>query len=65
MNLWDFWRYNMEEKRYQVLIDNEVIASNMDLNIATVLAKALFEEYYNDCTMVVSIREEERTVCAE
>lgn len=45
----------MEERRYKVSIDNMVVAEKMDLKTATVLVKALFDEYYNDCKMVVSI----------
>lgn len=55
----------MEERRYKVLIDNMVVANNMDLNTATILLKALFNEYYNDYKMVVSIKEENRAVCEE
>lgn len=46
----------MEENRYEVLIDNMIVAENMDLNTAIILVKALFEEYYNDYKMVVSVR---------
>lgn len=45
----------MEERRYKVSIDNMVVAEKMDLKTAAVLVKALFDEYYNDCKMVVSI----------
>jgi len=48
------------ERKYSVLIDQTVVASYMDLKTATILARALFEEYYNDHLMVVSIREEDR-----
>ena len=53
----------MKEKRYKVLINSEVVASNMDIRTATVLVRALFEEYYNDYTMIVSIQED-RPICA-
>lgn len=46
----------MEENRYEVLIDNMVVAENMDLKTATILVRALFEEYYNDYKMAVSVR---------
>lgn len=55
----------MEERRYKVLIDNMVVAENMDLKTATVLVKALFDEYYNDYKMVVSVKAEDRAVCEE
>ena len=53
----------MEEKKYKVLINNEVVAKDMDIRTATVLVKALFEEYYNDCTMAVTINQEDRVIC--
>lgn len=46
----------MNEKKYEVLIDDKVVAERMDLTTATVLLKALFEEYYND-SFTVSVRE--------
>ena len=46
----------MTERRYKVLIDNMVVAENMDLKTATVLVKALFDEYYNDYKMLVSVQ---------
>ena len=52
----------MEENRYKVLINNEVVAKDMDIKIATVLVRALFEEYYNDYTMAVTIKQEDRVV---
>lgn len=55
----------MEERRYKVLIDNMVVAERMDLKTATVLVKALFDEYYNDYKMVVSVKAEDRAVCEE
>ena len=53
----------MEEKKYKVLINNEVVAKDMDIRTATVLVKALFEEYYNDCTMAITINQEDRVIC--
>lgn len=57
----------MNEKKYKVMIDDVVVAERMDLKIATILIKALFDEYYNDWTMTVSMKEEERTeeACAK
>ena len=52
---------DMYESKYEVLIEGEVIASNMNIQTATILVKALFDEYYNDHSMTISIREEERT----
>ena len=53
----------MTKKKYEVLINDEVVARNMDINTATILTKALFNEYYNDHAMVISIKEEDRKVC--
>lgn len=55
----------MYENKYRVFINNEVVAKDMDIRTATVLVRALFEEYYNDYTMTVSIKQEDRAVCAE
>ena len=51
----------MNERKYKILIDDKVIAERMDIEIALVLVKALFEKYYNDYSMTISIKEEERT----
>lgn len=50
----------MTDKKYKVLINNEVVAEEMDIKTATILVRALFEEYYNDYGMTISIREMER-----
>ena len=55
----------MGEKKYKVLIDGNVYAENMNIKIATVLVRALFEEYYNDHSMMVSIKEMDRAVCGD
>lgn len=56
----------MVERKYKVLIDGMVVANNMDINTATILVKALFNEYYNDSTMVISIQAiDDETVCVE
>ena len=47
----------MEEKKYEVLIDEKVIARGMDLDIALILTRAVFEEYYNSYPMTVSLQE--------
>lgn len=51
----------MSQKRYKVYINVEMVASDMDIKTATLLIKALFEEYYNEPNMVITIREMERT----
>lgn len=47
----------MNEKKYEVLYNEEVVAERMDLNTATVLIKALFETYYNEYPLTISVRE--------
>ena len=51
----------MENDKYILLIDNEIVAERMSLETATILIKALFNEYYNDYNMKITIRKEERT----
>lgn len=53
----------MAEHKYKVLIDGFVYAENMDIKTAIILVRALFEEYYNDHSMEISIKEMERAVC--
>ena len=53
----------MTEYKYKVLIDDVLYAENMDIKTAAILIKALFEEYYNDHSMTISIKEMERAVC--
>ena len=50
----------MNERKYKVLMDDRTVANDMNLKEATILVRALFEEYYNDYLMVISIREMER-----
>ena len=52
----------MEDRIYKVLIDNMVVANDMDLHTATILVKALFNEYYNDNKMTVSIKQMDKVV---
>lgn len=51
----------MNNIKYRVLLDDKVIAERMDIEIALALVKALFEKYYNDHSITISIKEEERT----
>jgi len=50
----------MTETRYKVLLDGVVVAQDMDIKTATLLVKALFEEYYNDHHLTVSVKEMDR-----
>ena len=46
----------MEEIKFFVEVDGNTVAKDMTLKDATILVRALFEEYYNDKSMLVSIR---------
>ena len=50
----------MQERVYEVLFNKEVVATRMDIRTATILVRALFEEYFNEYPMTVSVREMER-----
>lgn len=50
----------MFERKYKVIVDNTVVAENMDLETATILVKALFERYYEEVDLTVSVKEMER-----
>lgn len=53
----------MSIKKYKVILDNEVVAESMDIDTALMLVKALFEKYYCDYNMVISIKEMECARC--
>lgn len=55
----------MDENRYYVIIDNEVCAEKLSLEHALILVKSLFESYYNDHSMTISVREMKRTEAYE
>ena len=55
----------MEDKKYKVFVDDEIFAEYMSLETAMILVKALFDTYYNEYGMTVSIREDERATVAE
>lgn len=55
----------MSRKKYKVLLDQEVVAENMSIDTALILVKALFEKYYCDNTMLISIQEMECARCCK
>ena len=55
----------MLEKKFEVLVDNEVVARDMNMETAMILVKALFEKYCNEHFMVVSIKEMDRCIDTE
>lgn len=46
----------MVEERYEILIDECNIATIVGLNDTLIFIKGLFNEYYNDNHMVISVR---------
>lgn len=46
----------MTQFLYQVLVGEDVVASDMNLETALVLTKALFQTYYNESNLKVSIQ---------
>ena len=46
----------MEEIKYFVEVDGNPVAGDMSLKDATIFVRALFEEYWNDKKLFVSIR---------
>lgn len=50
----------MSDILYQVYVNHKKVAGNLTLEIALILTKALFQEYFDDHTMQICIMEEER-----
>lgn len=46
----------MLENKYSVLIGDNVIANDMSLQNAIIFVKSLFEEYYNDTNLSITIK---------
>lgn len=53
----------MREATYSVWIDNTCYAKGMLIQIATILAKALFDYYWEDPTIRVTIQRDEASIC--
>lgn len=51
----------MNSDYYSVKIDDVVIAKEMSLGNAVILVKALFEEWYEEPSISITIVKEERT----
>ena len=51
----------MGERRFEVLNGNNVLASNMQLEDALIFINAIFDKYYMEHSMVISIKEMDRT----
>lgn len=46
----------MNENKYYVTVNNRSVAENVTLEYALIFTKAIFEHYYNDHDMVISIQ---------
>lgn len=50
----------MEPIRYEVLVDGVVVGQEMELHYATILVSAIFEKYYNEPQMEVTVRRSQK-----
>ena len=46
----------MNDQKYDLYIDGELAAENMELQYAVVFMKALFETFYNEAEMEVTVK---------
>ena len=46
----------MNDQKYDLYIDGELAAENMELQYAVVFMKALFETFYNEAGMEVTVK---------
>ena len=53
----------MEEVTYSVIVEKEVIARDMTLTNALTLAQALFDKWYNEKALAVTIQRNELEKC--
>ena len=53
----------MPEYEFTVALDNTVVAGDMDLNTALILAEALFKKYYAEPGIQVTISRIEKARC--
>ena len=50
----------MSENKYYLKVDNRTVAECVSLEHALIFIKSIFENYYNDHEIVISIAEMER-----
>lgn len=53
----------MNYDRYRIMDRGNIIAGNMPLEIALILLKALFQEYWNDTLVRYTIEKEPSAMC--
>lgn len=47
----------MAENYFQIFMDNDLVATHMNINTALVLTEALFNKYYNDNIVIIISKE--------
>ena len=50
----------MNENKYYLKVDNRIVAECVPLEYALIFIKSIFENYYNDHEIVISITEMEQ-----
>ena len=55
----------MNENKYYLKVDNRTVAECIPLEYALIFIKSIFENYYNDHEIVISIAEMERCEVCE
>ena len=50
----------MNENKYYLKVDNKTVAEYIPLEYALIFIKSIFENYYNDHEIVISIAETEQ-----
>ena len=55
----------MNENKYYLKVDNRTVAECIPLEYVLIFIKSIFENYYNDHEIVISIAEMERCDCYE
>ena len=53
----DGWEARMNENKYYLKINDRIIAERVSLEHALIFIKSIFENYYNDHEIVISIAE--------
>ena len=55
----------MNENKYYLKVDNRTVAECIPLEYALIFIKSIFENYYNDHEIVISIAEMEQSEVSE
>ena len=46
----------MIAEKFEIIVDGVLYASDMNIETAIILVKGLFNEYYNDLNMIISVK---------